>query len=472
VLFRWLSVFGSRTPPPEVSQFVIGSTGSGKSEGALQDLVRLANEGQVAIVLLDPHGPLAQRTVEHWLADGHAARVIYEPLDAVDRTLNWSMLQRSAAASERQRRLEDQEIRDELVMCFISQRHWNSLADKPWTREWLEAALELALAQPDDVQLYQLPSAFHIGSSVYQQLMQQSDRADVVAKFAQAERLFRRSPMTYEAQTGAARRLLETLCRNEVLRLRGRPGPLVWDEQLRQRSLLAFDGGGLRSRDIKRTLFLLVSSQVVQAIRRHMATEQTPLPVVLMLEEAGATDLIAPFILDALAELRKAGLSITIISQSSADFSEETRQSLLANTPRVVWYQVLSPLDQALGATILINTSFDAKAVHYTRSRLMNRFRPKSSHLVTDTFYKTPQVQEQEARTRLATLRVGERFVRDRSSARFERLTLLPPPANREALQQQVIDLRQGPLYTPADDTVVLPPPTRTAAERLLDGTL
>src|SRR5205807_7128249 len=101
----------------------------------------------------------------------------------------------------------------------------------------------------------------------------------------------------------------------------------------------ALDGGGIRSREIKRALFLLVSMQVIHAVRRHFAETQQPLPVVLVLEEAGALGLVTPFVLGALQELRKAGLAIHLITQSTLDFGDRPLvEVLLANTPWQAWY--------------------------------------------------------------------------------------------------------------------------------------
>src|SRR5213080_1402642 len=88
----------------EPSRVIVGSTGSGKSEGELRDLLRLARRRDCAVVLLDGHGPLAFRAAGHWAARGHEDRLVYEPLDATDRVLSWSMLPRSAAPSLLQRR--------------------------------------------------------------------------------------------------------------------------------------------------------------------------------------------------------------------------------------------------------------------------------------------------------------------------------------------------------------------------------
>src|SRR5207302_6425548 len=152
--------------------------------------------------------------------------------------------------------------------------------------------------------------------------------------------------------------LLEQVCGSEVVRLRSRPGTFHWLTALREQRLIAFDGGGIRSRELKRTLFLLVSLQVIQAVRRSFAETQRPLPVVLVLEEAGALGLVTPFVLAALQELRKAGLAIHLITQSTLDFGDRALfETILANVPWQAWYQSLSPSDQELGAQALANAT-------------------------------------------------------------------------------------------------------------------
>ncbi len=482
-LCRFLLPFWPSRAPVETSRLIVGSTGSGKSEGELADLVRLAGRQEHAIVLLDGHGPLALRAAGHWAARGHEARIVYEPLDATDRVLCWHMLPRSDAADLSRRRIDDAETVDEVAQCFLAQRNLGTLNDKPWTKEWLEAAIGLCLAQPRPEPLGSLPGAFRVGSTAYERLLRDCTQPDLAAKFRGMEDLKRKNPVQYEIQTGASRRLVEAVCDSEVTRLRSRPGPFDWLSALREKKLVVFDGGGIRSREIKRTLFLLAGMQVIHAVRRHFALAQRPLPVVLVLEEAGALGLVTPFVRAALQELRKAGLAIRLITQSAVDFDDrDLFQAILANAPWQAWYQVLSPADQELGAKALANATFDPLAVHYVRPRavpdgaerittasrgesydsrtgatrhdqrtgtaLRTRYRS-----VSEPSYKSPQVQEQEFRTALATLRVGERLVRDRCGVRRERVRPARPPwfrpvsdASTRALIQR---LRRQPIYRP-----------------------
>jgi hypothetical protein len=506
-LFRWLTDRSLRCGP-EPSRLIVGSTGSGKSEGELVDLVRLANRGDVAVVLLDGHGPLAFRAAGHWAARGHEGRIVYEPLRATDRALCWEMLPRSAAPRLPDRRIEDAETRDEVAQCFLAQRNLASLADRAWTKEWMEAAIDLCLAQPETQPLPALLDAFRIGTPRYERLLLRCDREEIVTKFRSAERLRSKSEVQYQIETGAARRFFELVCTSEVVRLRCRPGPFDWLSALRGRRLIAFDGGGVRSTEIKRTLFLLAGMQVIHAVRRHFAQKQQPLPVVLVLEEAGALGLVTPFVVQAMQELRKAGLAVHLITQSSLDFADRgTFEALLSHAPWQGFYQCLSPADQEVGARALANATFDARAVHYTRDRAVQdgvervetashgaSYDPRTHETlrrdgrtatalrpryrkVADAYYKSPLLHEQEFRTKLATLRVGERLVRDRGGVRCERVRPVRAPWGRpvsDASTRALIDrLRDSPIYLPcpsADPAPATHPPDAAARLRAAGG--
>jgi hypothetical protein len=460
---HWLQ----RKRPAEVSRVVVGSTGSGKSEGELADLQRVADRGDHAVVLLDGHGPLAFRAAGHWAARGHENRIVYEPLDATDPVLCWDMLPRSTEADPSRRRIEDTQVRDDAAQCFLAQRNLDTLVDRPWTQEWLHNAIDLCLAQPGPEPLSSLPSAFRIGTREYRRLIEGCGRDEVVGRFLDLERLRRKNEVQYEITTGAARRLIELVCGSEVVRLRCRPGTFQWQEALKARRLIAFDGGGLRSREVKRAVFLLAALQVVNAVRRHFAETRRPLPVVLVMEEAGAMGLVAPFVLAALQELRKAGLAIRVITQSSLDFGDErTFERVLANVPEQVWYQALAPADQELGARALANPSFDPHAVHFTRKRSL------LSKAHAEDYYKLPPFQEQEFRTLLATLRRGERLVRDRRGVRRERGKLVRSawwnPVTEEGTRDLLQRLRRQPIYLPGCPPVLDPPEDLPdAAERI-----
>ena len=206
--------------PAELSRVIVGSTGSGKSEGELVDLVRLADRSDYTVVLLDGHGPLARAAAGHWASRGHESRLVYEPLSATDRVLAWDMLPPSRDSDHSRRLLEDAETTDEVAQCFLAQRNLLSVNDKPHTKEWLDAAIALCLAQPHPEPLTSLLHAFRTGTAGYERLLRECRRPEMATRFHDLERISRRNPVQYEVITGASRRLVELTCGSEIVRLR------------------------------------------------------------------------------------------------------------------------------------------------------------------------------------------------------------------------------------------------------------
>src|SRR5262249_4223079 len=105
--------------------------------------------------------------------------------------------------------------------------------------------------------------------------------------------------------------------------------------------------------------------------------------------------------------------------------------------------------------------------------RTATAFRTRYRH-VEDPYYKSPQLHEQEYRTRLANLRVGERLVRDRGGVRRERVRRVRPPwgkAISDASTRALIErVRRSPLYLPSaipDPGPASPTTPQDAAARL-----
>lgn len=234
------------------------------------------------------------------------------------------------------------------------------------------------------------------------------------------------------------------------VRPRSQAGAFGRLQALRGRTLIAFDGGGLRSTELKRTSFRLATMQVLHGVRKYYAQTRTPPPVVLVLGEAGAPDLVTPSVLTALQELRKAGPAVRLITQSMRDVGDQgVFEAVLANTPWQAWCFGLPPADQGLGARALANPTADPLAVHLTRTCFVpngtesatsegrglstGRGGPRRNRqtgrsfgtryrVVVGEHDKTPRLREREGRTKLATLSVGERLVRDLAGVQLERV--------------------------------------------------
>src|SRR5574343_602095 len=95
---------------------VCGASRSGKSEAELTKLVALAKRNDCAIVLIDPHGPFAEKFLLHLSLIGQLKRVIYDRLQDTDRTPSYCWLRRSTNPDQYQRAAED----DEQLRSFIS----------------------------------------------------------------------------------------------------------------------------------------------------------------------------------------------------------------------------------------------------------------------------------------------------------------------------------------------------------------
>jgi hypothetical protein len=71
--------------------------------------------------------------------------------------------------------LKDAETRDDVTQFVPAHRDLASLADRPLTREWVEAAIDLYLAQPRPVPLASVPDAFRVGTGAFGQFLRESN---------------------------------------------------------------------------------------------------------------------------------------------------------------------------------------------------------------------------------------------------------------------------------------------------------
>ena len=108
--------------------------------------------------------------------------------------------------------------------------------------------------------------------------------------------------------------------KSPVLYLRHGEG-IDWRDLLLKKMQIYFDLSGVTA-EAARALSIFASHAAINACREHFDETGEPLPLVVVLEEAGVMDLVTPFILDAMRELRKAGVAVWIVSQTIEDFNE------------------------------------------------------------------------------------------------------------------------------------------------------
>lgn len=439
-------------PPPCATLF--GNRGSGKTETLKQMLMRLALDGRVATVVLDLPGTLGTDMVGHLCAKGLQKRTYFDAARFTDRVPQWPFFIRSMATDPFKRRIEDEQAIAELLQGPLSQRGLKSGINNPWIRQYSEAAGWVWGLQPTRLHILKLLKFYERGAEWNQML----DRTDAAAEAQMFRNLAERDGARgqYAVETGGAYRLLEPALSSPAVYLRDGDS-WDWEEKLLAKSQVYFDLSEVKQ-EAARALAIFVCSAVINACKRYFGRTGKPLFVVIVLEEAGALDLVTPLIITAMQAWRKAGVSVIVCSQTVMDFEEETRETLLALTDVHIWHAMKAGVDRA--AEDLANPTFDPKEVFYTRERkqvaghreiettssgesrsfdvvsgkLANAVRHDERtgkhflpeyETVVEEVYKTPALHLQEFKSKVATLQVGECLVRDKDGVRLERVTML-----------------------------------------------
>jgi hypothetical protein len=237
--------------------------------------------------------------------------------------------------------------------------------------------------------------------------------------------------------------------------------------------------------------------------RRYFNESGKPLPVIVVLEEAGALDLVTPLIITAMQELRKAGVFVWIVSQTIMDFVDQPKfEQIMALTDEHVYYRANSGIEriaQDLGAP-----TFDPLAIHYQRDKLEHDGYEKvgtsskntgiqkpqygggkristsessgSTFLskykrVVESFYKSEQLQNAEWKQIISNQQPFDRVVRDMSGVRKEKVIpcfeIWPLGLSEVVTQEAIARIRSRPHYVVPSPTPPSKPQNKSAAAKL-----
>ena len=483
-----------RLPPCKLG---IGNRGSGKTVGQEVDLFHLGLQGETAIALFDLPGDSAERLCGQYVAAGLEKRVIYEIVSDTSRALVWPFIRNSTKeglAGELENELEDEAF----MQVFYAKRGLKSGEKNPFIKKYLELATRIHRSQPTILPITRILDVFRPGTKGHDELFANCSDYSAVFDMREIEVLRRRSPVQYQIETGGAERMLRIL-NSPCLRIRHGEGA-DYEELLENKFIILWNLANV-TKEVARTITILGCNRVVMAAKRYFERTGKPLNVVIVLEESGVLDLATPFILDAMRELRKAGVSVWLVAQTLRDFDEDTMETLLSLADSHYWYRINSGIDRA--AKDCADPTFNPDAVHYTRERVVNegfdtirrtlrgsseektpdgkkRKRNDSRESVSylprqnvavDQYYKSSQLQQQEWAKKLATLQVGERIVRDMNGVRLEKVTPLgePFPCGLTAIRTlKAIDrIRSKPPFQAVQYKPTLPEPTQNSAASL-----
>jgi len=292
---------------------IIGCRGSGKSTGLMVDLLAAALMG-IAVVVMDRPGTLARGMVGNLCAAGLEDEVVYEIASDTDWVLTFPFIENSSKPGLEGER--ENEFMDEcFAQVFYAKRGLKSAEQRPYIKKYMENAIAIFRSLPGQRPISDMKYIFRRGTKEHDRMMMESTATDAVLEMAHVEA---RGPVQYEKEVGAAERMLSVLWKSPVVRIRHGIG-LNWTEALKQKKQIYFDLANI-TEEAARSLAILATHGAINAARKYFYETKEPLPVVIVLEEAGALDLVTPFIISSMQELRKAGVAIWIVSQSTEDF--------------------------------------------------------------------------------------------------------------------------------------------------------
>jgi hypothetical protein len=299
----------------EPCKCIIGNRGSGKSVGLMVDLLCLAVLRRAAVLVLDRPGSLARQMVGHLCAHGIEHRLIYEKAARTDRVLRWRFIKNSRKAGyagKIENELEDERF----VQPFIAKRGRRTLEPNPYTKIYAEAGAAVFRSRGAP-ELRKLRDPFLFPAiEFHDAVTEATEGKDVFEQLAQRSG---RSLLQFVKEAGAAMRLFD-IVKSPVLYLRHGDG-IDWRDLLLKKYQIYFDLSNVTA-EAARALSIFASHAAINACREYYDETGNPLPLVVVLEEAGVMDLVTPFILDSMRELRKAGVSVWIVSQTIEDFDE------------------------------------------------------------------------------------------------------------------------------------------------------
>lgn len=343
-----------------VHSLICGASGSGKSEGVLCDLVEEAEAGESAMILLDPHGPLADEFLLHLATRKMLHRVIYDRLADTDRVPCYDWLVPSTAPKLYDRMTEDDRSTRRFTSFIVRREGKKDTKQSPIIEAGIFNALRLFIHQPKVPPLNWLAGVYTPFSEVAKQLTATCTDQDTKDQFT---KLLRFNPQTFDYHTGAADRRFRSLFGLPSFSLRCSGATFDFDEFLKNKGIHILSGDGCDPDVVS----VVMSSIIWKAI--DFAKRKQNFPVIVTVDEALNFNLIDVQELQALGEVRKFRLRFNILVQALNFASDEIRDTVLQNCSHHRWHKQGSPDAAALAAQDIGKRIIDPLKVHHTEYR-------------------------------------------------------------------------------------------------------
>lgn len=338
------------------SSLTVGTTGSGKSYGAVWDILLAALSGSIAIVVIDPHfNGLARTCLRYLSAYIDPKRILFDSFADFERILPYRALCSATGRNEFERQsLND--LQAQSIMDALSRRRdIASLIQNPQTEQMTLFAVKLLISQREPRPDADLFYAFWPEHPTFTELLNNCTDP-MAASFFSSVACGEIKPGTY----ASAKRLVSSVYGNALYQARcGSQTNFEIGEYLertiKQKSpVLLIEGGGPGVSTLAaNSLLALILLQVTSYIR----SRPKPFPkVAIWIDEATNANLIGSsgFETRAINELRKAGLDGMHILVQSPDFpNADVERSVLQNCRLHRWYQCSSDAVALKGAADL-----------------------------------------------------------------------------------------------------------------------
>lgn len=430
---------------------ITGVPGSGKTTFEARRVV----EWQGGVFQLDGHDSLTPMELPYLHGD-----VLVDDFSRTDRVLKYRWLEPSSHPDPMTRHMENEAtIRDFAeAACRRRELEFHKM---PLLEEWMMSSLWLFLEQPLPLPMRVLPFAFQPKHPVFKQMVEHCTNAEIAWKFKELTYL---SQSQLRGEVGAAQRIANNLCRNPAFLARC-DGDFDFCKFVdRGGKLLITWGDGSVSRDAARTMSLIL----LQKLYRYARTRKSPDPgILVVLEEALGADLIGKPEIRAMAELRKRGIHIDVLTQT-LDYPPELVGGLLGNAQCYRSFRAASPDMAATGAANLATLLLDPQKIHHTetRSRQIHAGHKEVKVAgrkvlvpeymeVSESFdrYESLSDQIKLFQSELMRLGVGWSFVRDEHGVRKEYCKPLEswlwPGLDEKKAQEKIALIYQRPEYQP-----------------------
>lgn len=330
---------------------VIGPPGSGKSTQESEENRPLV--GEVGLLECDEHASTCERSAMAAIHDGHEELLIDDDLNDIHRVVNHRST--PVLLSEGvQLELDRMTLSDDLRQGIIIQRGFDTIFDHPWIQEYLTFAIDVIVCL--GLPLRWLAYVYRFGHRNNVEILARAPRW-IREKFADLMTL---SKLERDRMLGPVIRMIGNMLRGPCLRERfDWPGETIdSDDHFRRGGAYFLKGRGVSSDQYRIVALFMILRAIAGAMRGGYRLKIT-------IDEAAP--LVSAYLIRKLEEVRKFGISVTLLMQYLPT-DVALRGRLLKACNRHVWYACTDPEERKIAVADLIQL-IDRNKTRWTEQR-------------------------------------------------------------------------------------------------------